>query len=108
MTRPARKREIEEVVALGGAAFREGKSIHSNPWKPYQSTDHDHWRRGWQQAEESKRLSEQYTEEAAYRARLDRLGWGQLNTDGGELSVDALVEIIERLSERLDKLEGIA
>ena len=108
MTRPARKREIEEAVALGGAAFREGKSIHSNPWKAYESTNHDHWRRGWQQAEEGDRLREEYTEKAAYAAHLYRMGWGQLNTDGGELSVDALVEIIEWLSERLDKLEGIA
>lgn len=45
--RDQRKREIAELRSAGREARFNDKPRSSVPWKPFESTNADHWLRGW-------------------------------------------------------------
>ena len=94
--RAERKREIVELRTDGAAAFAAGKPRSAAPWKPFQSTNTDHWLRGWDEAEEEARRQKQHkcdNEHARLHAAID------LFEHGGDRAV--LASVLRVIADRL-------
>jgi len=95
MTRPDRKREIENVRAQGAHAFELGHSRGSNPYKAYQTTNHSHWDNGWTEAQWA---AERNAEDMARREQASRFDAIRDDINNG-LHGKALLEILDILEE---------
>lgn len=95
MTRPGRKREIENVRVQGAEAFELGRSRDTNPYK--HSSNFHHWQAGWDgaqwQAERNAEDDARYKKASRFNAIRSDLRCGLYPA-----ALDKIVDLLEELA----------
>ena len=91
-----RRREIDKLVVDGRLAHRTGKPRSAVPWKPFQSTNGQHWLKGWDMEEQLRLDAEQHARDNVHEHLL--AGISHFEQTGDQA---ALAGVLRMIAERL-------